>query len=262
MPSAKRQTRTHIVIPDTQIAPGVPTVHLGWIGQYILDEYAGADLAVIHLGDHWTMDSLNSYDKGKGKMEGRRYVKDVDAGNDAFHELSDPFADLEVERHFLFGNHEERIVRAADQSVEYDGLVTLDDLDTAGWERHGFLVPVNIDGVVYSHYLYNTMTGRALGGSNLETRLKTVGHSFTMGHQQGLKWARVDTLQGPHIGLAAGSCYIHDEDYLGPQGVNYWRGIIVCHQVERGQYDPMFVSLDYLCRRYEGKRLSAVKWRH
>jgi hypothetical protein len=31
--------------------------------------------------------------------------------------------------------------------------------------------------------------------------------------------------------------------------------------VRGGEYDMMQVSLDYLARRYEGKPLSAVKWR-
>jgi hypothetical protein len=134
-------------------------------------------------------------------------------------------------------------------------------MNVCGWERHGFLVPVTIGGIIYAHYLANPMTGRPYAGSNLETRVKTVQASFTMGHQQGLKWARVETLRGPHIGLVAGSCYLHDEDYLGPQCTNYWRGIVVCHEVERGDYSPMFVSLSYLCKRYEGKTLAQVKWR-
>lgn len=262
MPSAKRQTKTHIVIPDTQTKAGVPLAHMDWIGQFIRDEYEGADLAVIHLGDHWDMPSLSSYDKGRKAMEGRRYVKDIDAGNDAFHRLSDPFADIDADRHFLLGNHENRITRAAEADAQLDGLCTLDDLDTAGWQVHGFLDPITLDGVTYAHYFYNPMTGRPYSGANVEARLKTVGHSFTMGHQQGRKFGQVDTIRGSHLGLVAGSCYIHDEDYLGFQTVNYWRGIVVCHQVENGEYDPMFVSLDYLCRRYEGKRLSAVKWRH
>jgi hypothetical protein len=55
--------------------------------------------------------------------------------------------------------------------------------------------------------------------------------------------------------MVAGSCYLHDEEYLGPQGNFVWRGILVCHQVEDGDYDVMEVSLDYLSRRYEGRRL-------
>lgn len=268
MTTAKRQTMTHVVIPDTQTEPGAPMAHLGWIGQFIVDEYRGGPLRIIHLGDHWTMDSLSSYDrKGGTLMEGRRVVKDYDVGNDAWDLLNQPFraARWAPERHFLMGNHEERIVRACQQDAQLDGLVTLDRLQVVQdgqWQVHSFLKPVRFDGVTYAHYFTNPMTGRPLAGANLESRLKTVGHSFTMGHQQGRKFAQVDTIHGSHLGLAVGSCYIHDPRYLGPQTTSYWRGIVVCHQVEGGEYDPMFVSLDYLCRRYEGKRLSAFKWRH
>ena len=48
------------------------------------------------------------------------------------------------------------------------------------------------------------------------------------------------------------NCYLHDEDYMGDQGNAYWRGILVKHEVRMGQYDLMEVSLDFLCRRFEG----------
>lgn len=259
--------RTHLVIPDTQVKPGVPTDHLRWIGQYIVDQFWGKDLVVIHLGDHWDMASLSSYDKGKKAMEGRRYVEDVKAGNEGLKLLDLPTKTRNTveakakhkqwrpEKHLLRGNHEDRITRAAEMDAQLAGLIDLSDLETRDWQVHDFLEVVMLDGIAYSHYFYNPMTGRPYAGQNLETRLKTIGHSFTMGHQQGLKWGRVDTTEGPHIGLIAGSCYLHDEQYMGPQGNHHWRGIVVCHQVEGGDYDPMMVNLDYLCRKYEGVRL-------
>ena len=77
-------TTTHVVIPDTQAKPGAPTDHLRWIGQYIVDHFRDQPIKIIHLGDHWDMPSLSLYDKGKRAMEGRRYVEDINAGNDAF----------------------------------------------------------------------------------------------------------------------------------------------------------------------------------
>jgi hypothetical protein len=264
---------THVMIPDTQAKAGVKLAHHSWIGNYIVDHCHGKETVVIGIGDHADMPSLSSYDKGTGKMEGRRYVKDIDAANEAWNLLNAPIA-AEVRRTAklktpwkprlvkLRGNHEDRITRAANQNAQLDGLVTLDDLDDCGWETFDYLVPVTIDGIIYSHFFANPMTGRPYGGATLEARIKTIGHSFTMGHQQGLKWARVETLEGPHIGLVAGSCYLHDEDYLGPQGNAQWKGIVVCHQVENGSYDPMMISLDFLCRKYEGVRLSSFMTRH
>ncbi len=257
--------RVHLVIGDSQVKPGVCTDHLEWIGRYIVDEFHGRNLAVIHLGDHWDMPSLSSYDEGKRSFEGRRYQKDIEAGNAAFDRLCEPLARAnkgvrrpwEPERHLVLGNHEARITRAIEEDARLEDLMTLDHLNARswGWRVHGFREPVDIDGVVYAHYFYNPMTGHPYGGE-ISGRLKTIGHSFTMGHQQGLRYGLRETALGRQHGLVLGSTYLHDEEYLGPQGNRSWRGIAVCHQVERGDYDIMMVSLDYLCRRYTGKILS------
>ncbi len=259
--------RIHIVIGDTQVKEGVPTEHLKWIGQYIVDQFAGQDVVVVHVGDHWDMPSLSSYDKGKKEMEGRRYLADVKAGNRGFDLLNEPLAKYNKgrrvqwwpERHFFRGNHEHRITRACEDDAQLDGILSLDHLNAKawGWKVHPFLEPVEIDGITYAHYFYNPNTGRPYGGENLFNRLKTIGHSFTMGHQQGLAHAIRPVGKTRHHGLVIGSSYLHDEKYLGPQGTAYWRGIVVCHQVENGAYDAMFVSLDFLCRKYEGKTLAA-----
>lgn len=249
---------THIVIPDAQVRPDVPTEHLAWAGWYIGEQVGGRrNVSIVHLGDHWDMPSLSSYDRGKKAMEGRRYEDDIAAGGDAFAMLDGCIREAapkwKPRKVFLFGNHEHRIVRAAEDNAQFDGKIGLHDCDTLDWERHDFLEPVWIDGVCYAHYFYNQNSGRPFGGTNVETRLKTIGHSFTMGHQQGLLYGVRSTMGGMQHGLVAGSFYQHSEEYRGPQATGEWRGIVVCHEVADGHYDPMFVSLDYLARRY-GKR--------
>lgn len=257
--------RIHIVIGDTQVKEGVVTSHLTWIGRYIVDQFAGQDVSVIHVGDHWDMPSLSSYDKGKKEMEGRRYRSDIKAGNLGFDLLCEPLHDYNrkrrnpwwPERHLTLGNHENRIARACEDDAQLDGVISFDDLNAKewGWEVHPFLEPVIIDGIHYAHYFYNPNTGRPYSGENIQLRLKTIGHSFTQGHQQGVNYGLRPVGKTRHHGLVLGSCYLHDEKYLGPQATDYWRGIVVCHQVETGMYDPMFVSLDWLCRKYEKKTL-------
>lgn len=251
----------HVVIPDTQVDPGRPSDHLLWISQYLHDRYHDERITLVHVGDHWNMGSLSSYDRGKGAMEGRRYLADIEAGNRAFEVLDSAIRDEpKWDKHFLFGNHENRIARAVEDDIRLEGLITLDHCITPpSWIRHGFLEPVWLDGVCYSHYFYNPNTGRPYGGENAETRLKTIGHSFVMGHQQGLKQGMRYSGGRQQVGVIAGSCYQHEEDYLGPQGNAHWRGIVVLNNVEDGSFDTMPVSLDYLCRRYEGHRLSQHK---
>lgn len=260
------RSRTHLVIPDTQVKPGVPTDHLGWIGLYILDRRPDV---IVHLGDHWDMPSLSTYDRGKLAMEGRRLDEDIAAGNDALDLIIGPtrrhnarlrtLKPYEPDWELLRGNHEDRLRRYIEEHGELDGAVGFDDLLSPGWRVHDFLKPVFLDGVGYSHFWANPMSGRPYGGM-IETRLRTIGHSFTMGHVQTLQTG-VRYVHGPNgprqqRGLVAGACYLHDEDYKGPQGNAHWRGVIVKHEVQDGSYDLMEVSLDYLCRKYEGVSLA------
>lgn len=265
----------HLWIPDTQCKPGIRLDYLRWAGQYAVDHFLerGKPLKIIHAGDHWDMPSLSSYDKGKGKMEGRRVDKDLQAGNDGFAALDDPIRDWEqrtarkrnralLEKHFLFGNHEDRITRAIDQDAQLDGLLSLDHCDTRDWQRHEFLRPVVIDGVVYCHYFISPGNGKAMSGENLKLRLKNLGHSFTQGHAQTFDYATRFVNGQQQCGLVAGAYYVHDEDYKGFQGNAHWRGLVACHAVDKGAYEIMQISLKYLCRRYEGVSLAKYRTRH
>jgi len=260
---------THIIIPDTQCRPDVPTDALGWIGQYIVDEFSKKPkVKIIHLGDHADMPSLSQWDN-KREMEGRRYLADIEAANRGFDVLNAPLNRYNKERakihktvwkpekHFLLGNHENRIERAASIDPKLDGTISVEQLNYAkhGWKVHGFLTPVSIDGVIYSHYFYQPQTGKPYGGNSIDTRLKNIGTSFTMGHQQMLMYGLRFVNGKSQHGLVAGAAYLHIEDYRGPQANAHWRGIIVKHEVVDGSYDPMFISLNYLCRRYEGQTL-------
>ena len=76
--------------------------------------------------------------------------------------------------------------------------------------------------------------------------------SCIAGHQQGKQVAYGKRPDGSTITcIIAGSCYEHHEEYLGPQGNNHFRGIVVLNEVNNGTFDEMFCSLDYLKRRYE-----------
>lgn len=245
----KDHGRIHIVIPDTQCKPDTPTDHLRWIGEYIVERFRGRNVALIHLGDHWDLPSLSSYDKGKKSMEGRRVLADIRAGNKGFQLLNATMekAGWRPERHFLLGNHENRLLRVGDLDPQLDGV--LPELDTRDWKVQPFLKPLYLDGIGYSHYWYNPLTGRPYTGM-AETRLRQIGHSFTMGHQQTLQYGVRFVAGRSQHALIAGACYLHDEMYKGPQGNAHWRGIIVKHEVKQGSYSPMFVSLDYLKARY------------
>lgn len=254
-------TVRHLFIPDIQAKDGVPLEHLSWIGQYIV--YKKPDV-IIQIGDFADMPSLSSYDKGKKSFEGRRYKKDVAAARKAMDLLLAPMKAYNAHQRKLkeklykprmvltLGNHEDRIMRAVNLQAELEGILSYDDLPYEDWEVHDYLKPVFIDGVCYTHFMANPMTGKPYGGQ-AATTLKNVGHSFAVGHAQKLEVATRHLITGQQQwGIVAGACYLHDEEYKGYQGNEHWRGIIMLHDVKDGSFDPMFISLEYLKNRYGG----------
>jgi hypothetical protein len=259
------EKRRHLIIPDTQARPGVPLDHYEWIGQAIVDYMPDV---VVHLGDHWDFPSLSTHDKpGSLKLEGARYEDDARVGRETFDTLSAPmFAEIKrqsrnkkkrwnPERHFLFGNHEDRVTRAINSDPKMSGCIGLHHCATVGFKRHAFLERLWIDGIVYSHYFQSSHSKFAIGGS-IDNRLNKVGESFVQGHQQGMLYGnRVYPTGRMRHGLIAGSCYLHEESYRGAQGQQHFRGIVVLNEVHDGDYSIMPLTLDYLCRKYTGKDL-------
>lgn len=256
-----RALPSHFVIPDTQCRPGVSLDHLTAAGNYIV---AKKPDVIIHLGDHWDMSSLSSYDKGTKKAEGKTYQDDIDAGNTGIDVLMKPIEDYNEKQRkqkgklyrprkvFLLGNHEFRISRHVNANPELEGKCSYKDfnLDEYGWEIYDFLEMVEIDGVTYSHYFANPNTGKPWCGM-ARTRLNNIGFSFTMGHQQGKEIGEKPLANGKTLrACIVGSFYQHDEEYKGYQGNNHFRGCIYKHEVKDGDYSIMELSLDYLTRRW------------
>lgn len=243
--------KRHVIIPDTQVKPGVSIKHLEWASRYIVDM---APDVVVHLGDHFDMESLSEYDKGQKCFEGRRYRKDIEAGNRGIEALTKHLHKLtNLRRVALLGNHEQRIERAIQKDSILDGTIGYDDFHwkQAGWEVQPFLKICPIDGIWYSHYFHPANSPRAYGG-RAHSVLANVGHSFAMGHRPGREVATRTLADGSEqIGLIFGSFYTHNESFKGWQGNKaHWRGIVVLNEAERGGGDPMPVSLEYLRRKY------------
>lgn len=257
----------HIWIGDPQLRGDHPSDHMEWAGRYIADSYGGRpNVTILNGGDHYDLPSLSSYDrKGGVLLEGQRLTDDIEAGDVGWDLLTDPIHSVprwKPRLVYLRGNHEDRLYRFMRDDATFAGSFDLDYAEAWGWEIHEFLEPVWIDGVCYSHYFYNQNSGRPYSGQSMDARLKTIGHSFTQGHQQGLMHGVRSTLKGLQHGLVAGSFYIAPQGYRGLQAQNEWCGLVVKHQVEDGAYDPMFVSLEYLCRRYTGMTLSDWRLSH
>ena len=254
-----KQRIKHLLIPDTQVCPGVPTAHLTALGNYIVDQKPDT---IIQIGDFADMHSLSSYDRGTRKAEGARYQEDIDCASEAMARLLAPIDDYN--RHaalghrkrynprmiLTLGNHEQRIERHANANPLLEGKIGYQDLPYERWEVHDFLRVAEADGILYCHYFPRNASGRIVqtfrGAPNARLQVLREMQSCSAGHLQGLDFNVHQTGDRRIYGIIAGSFYQHDEDYLSPQGTAYWRGVIVKHEVQEGEYDPMFVSLRYL----------------
>ena len=258
----------HFLVPDTQVRPGVPTDHIEWVAQAIVDYRPDV---VVHIGDHWDMPSLSMHDgPGSLSMEGARYEDDIATGNDAFARLVAPMRaeQLRLKRNkekqwnprciWTKGNHENRIDRAINNDPRFAGTIGDHHLDTQGFERKQFLEVAEVDGVNYSHFFQMEKSSRPIGGT-MDNRFNKICASYVCGHEQGYLVHRRPLPIGRTIhGVVAGSCYLHDEHYRGHQRNNDWRGIVVLNDVRNGgDFEPMPLTLDYLCRKYERMSVGA-----
>lgn len=250
----------HLVIPDVQVKPNHDATFLTRIGRYAVDKKPDV---IVCIGDFADMPSLSSYDFGKKSFEGRRYKADIQATHTAMEALISPITEYNKrakaqhrERYsprlvLTIGNHEDRITRVVESDPKLDGTISLDDLkyEEYGWEVVPYLKPIIIDGIAYCHYFTSGVLGRPC--TSAQAQLVKKHMSCVAGHQQGLQIATGHRADGTRLtSVIAGSCYEHDEDYMGPQGNKHWRGILMLHEVNDGEFDLMPVSLNYLNKKY------------
>lgn len=248
-----------LLIPDIQAKPGDPLIHIECLNRFVLDKRPDI---IVQIGDLWDFPALSSYDRGKRAAEGRRLKDDWEIGCLAVAVLMDGWddADYYPDLYYTKGNHEFRVDRYESDFPELEGSLPncLDFMDAMGWHAHEFLTPVEVEGITFCHLFAKNSYGRItpasarMGASSTRTQMNNnkVG-SIVSGHRQGLESTIHPTANGRVRSIIAGSFYMHDEGYMGPQGHDYWRGVLMLNRVDgKGDFDLTEVSLSYLLERY------------
>lgn len=251
-------SKTHLVIPDPHAHPKFNNRRADWVGNLINDVKPDV---VICLGDLADMPSLSSYDRGTKAFQGRNYRADIDSAldfNDRLWSIVRKSKRKLPRRVILEGNHEHRISKAINLQPELEGAISLDDLE---YQRYyDDFVPYNgrspgvitIDGISYAHFFISGVMGRPLGGAHPAYSILSKGHgSATAGDLHLLSYEVQTGIGNKRIqGLVAGCYQDYDADWAGEANKLWWRGVVVKRNVENGNYDPEFISLNRLRKEY------------
>ena len=162
------KTSTHLIIGDSHAHCEEGNQRFESLGRMVKDIKPDV---VVDIGDSADMSSLLMYETGSKKpiFEGFSYWKDIDAYHDAkerYHHCLK--GSRKTPRHIrIIGNHEARIDRLIEAEPRFLGMLGLEDLgdEDFGWEVVPFLEPIDVDGVVYSHYFKSPGGERPVGGA-------------------------------------------------------------------------------------------------
>ena len=253
----------HLVIPDAHVTPDTSNERFTWAANLAIERQPKY---IICLGDLADMESLSSYDKGKKSFEGRRYVKDTEAAQNAlmlFEAVINKYnssrgklkkAKYQPKKVMLYGNHEERINRAIELHPEFDGSIGYSNLGYSnfGWDVIPYLKPINIGGIWYSHYVPSGVMGNSISGNNIARTLLGKKHaSCTVGHSHLLDYAVDADPSGRKImGLSAGCYFEGTPDFAHATAHLWWRGIVYKHGVRDGEYDLETIDIGRMKQEY------------
>jgi len=255
-----------LVIPDSHASPSHNNDRFEVLGKYIVETKPDV---IVNIGDMADMPSLCSYDKGKKSFENRRYRHDILSVIDAQERMFAPINEYNAgqkankrkqykpELVLTLGNHENRINRAVEAQAELEGTISVDDLryKEFGWKVIPYTEPVFINGIAFCHHFISGVMGRPISGEHPAHSLITkMYQSCVAGHLHTRDFCERTGADGRRLlGLIVG-CFLdtdQHEDYAGEANKLWYRGLVMLHDVENGEFDPEFISMKQLNKKYK-----------
>jgi hypothetical protein len=254
-----------VVIPDAQNAPGHPTDHLVALSNYLMYHKPSW---VHDLGDWNDNKAAGRYESDAAKglherdvMADLKWAKDCNdilwSKVDKHNRKANRQRRYEPRKTRTLGNHEQRLNRLIEKEPWLKGLIFNEN--NFNEKKHGiecfkFLEIISISGVWFSHYFPQSADGNVKqmyrGQSNARLQVQRLANSSIAGHNQGMSTHLQTTPAKRMRGVIAGSFYQHDEDYMGEDGNNYWRGILHLRNMKNGDFDMQDISIESLMRDY------------
>jgi hypothetical protein len=196
---------------------------------------------VPKLFDEW--ETLNTNDAGylSGIYdgEGSLYARPVDSVNGSVMQLS-----LSQKPGLVLN----KCVNILDTMLGLDSMTTTNKKGVAELRiKGGARACAKMLGSVRPIRLLDKFTPELLGSVHTNTNDKII--SITPLGQKEIVRISIDEKTMIVEGYPHHNCYSHSESYKGYQGNHHWRGIIMLHDVQDGNFNPMFIDLEFLKRR-------------
>lgn len=254
--------KTVVVLSCGHSDPSVPNDRYTWLGDFLYDlkpDY------VVDLGDGADMRSLNTFDtRYPQAIVSQSYQADIEHYNDAMERMRWKFRHHKRKRPAYIGfegNHENRITKAIAHDPRLEGSkygISFGHLQTDHWfdeyHRYRNSAPalVDYDGIIYGHYVASGNYGTAMatkhhGYSLVEklARSATVGHTHKFNY-----YYKGDARPNPLHGLVVGCFKGAEEGWAGQANQEWRKGLVVKRELENGNYDLEWVSLERLKKEY------------
>lgn len=253
---------TAIVYSCCHASPNVDNKRFELLGNLIFDikpDY------VVDLGDFADMASLNTYDTRYPKaIVSQNYGEDIEVALDAQEKLRDKFVRRKVKKPYWFGiqgNHEYRIDRAIKLDPRLEGKkygVSFEHLQTKRFYdeyyryHNGAPAIVDIDGVYYSHFISSGNYGTPLSGLHHGYALTVkMAASTTVGHSHKRSYfVKQEARPNPIHGLVVGNFKGKEDTWSGQANNEWWSGVCIKRNINKGNYDLEFISMERLEKDY------------
>lgn len=246
------------MVPDQHAVPYFNNDRADWLARLTIDLKPDV---VINGGDAADMESLSSYDKGKRSFHGKSYKKDIDAHLEFQERWWEPVKKQKKKmphRVVLEGNHENRIERALDLSPELVGTMGFEDFQFDRYYdeivRYDGGLPgiYKKDGILFAHFFPTGVSGRPIGGERpAHMLLAKNGISTIAFHSHTLDFATRRTVADKTMNAVVAGCFQnYINPWAGPIGKFWQAGVVVLRNVDDGNFDFQWISIEALKKEY------------
>lgn len=251
-------------IGDCHVTDGQDLSRFNVLSEFIMEERPEV---ILLMGDFLTLNCLSAWDRNKRKtMEGQRYSKEVDAGNDALDRMLSGMVTYNKQRKrnrkaqynpelvYIYGNHEDRLTRYLEGDPTFDGIVSVGKdlfLDTRGFKQVAYRDYVWYDDVGFTHIPFNKV--REISGVDITRKASMVtvkscvfGHTHELHISNSHRMGQTSLQQVANIG-----CFFEEhEPYVEGRVTQYWKGLVLMDTWKGGRYDFSIHALSKLRRKY------------